>query len=275
MTAWHEAQKTNGENSQAQQRLDQVMRIFASATLETSPAELEIIYRVLADRKLNVYMKSSDGRKLPVPIAFRFEESGVDAEMITDLLDGVSSDGSLTIKKIRQSPPDTNKLHLLATPSPQSMGGLDRALIARLQSVLKNHIISIPVTLKPATLALLLNFTGEGMAEERISQFQTSLERGLRQKKYSIAGEFGMNTMEVQGSLRMDSASVGPLVTLNLNITLAFWYDNRALAEGVQLSSGTQVDESEDAAFAVAQGKLMEKCEEEIGRQMKQALGEQ
>ena len=216
-------------------------------------------------------LKTSDDQSLTMPIAFRFQETGVDAEMVTDLPDGVSTSGTLTIKRIHQS--DTNQLHLLATPAPQAISNLDRDLIARLQSVLENHIISIPVTLRPPSLGVLLNLTSADMSQERISQFRRSLEDKLQQKKYSIVEKSDVNTMEVHGDVSMSSVPIGSLVTLNLSINLGFWHDNRAIAENLKLSSGAQVDASEDEAFSVAQRIVIQKCVMEIEKQMNQALG--
>lgn len=67
---------------------------------------------------------------------------------------------------------------------------------------------------------------------------------------------------------------MGSIVTLNLGITLAFWHDNRALTENVKISSGAQMDVSEDDAFAAAQRIAIQKCATEIEKQMKKALGE-
>jgi len=273
MQDWHEALKTDRDNSQAQQRLDQAVRTFAAAALEADPVELEITSHVAINESLMVNLKTSDGQSLPMPVAFRFQEGGVDAEMVTDLLDGVSTNGTLTIKRIHQSPNDTNELHLLATPAPQAMSNLDRELIARLQSVLENHIISIPITLKPPSLGVLLNLTSADMSQERISQFRRSLENKLQQKKYSIVEKSDVNTMEVHGDVSMSSVPIGSLVTLNLSINLGFWHDSRAIAENVKLSSGAQVDASEDEAFAAAQRIVIQKCVAEIEKQMNQALG--
>jgi len=273
MQDWHEALKTDRDNSQAQQRLDQAVRTFAAAALEADPVELEITSRVAIEESLIVSLKTSDGQSLPMPIAFRFQEGGVDAEMITDLLDGVSTNGTLTIKRVHQSPDDTNRLHLLATPAPQAMSNLDRELTARLQSVLENHIISIPITLKPPSLGVLLNLTSADMSQERISQFRRSLEDKLQQKKYSIVGKSDVNTMEVHGDVSMSSVPIGSLVTLNLSINLGFWHDSRAIAENVKLSSGAQVDASEDEAFSVAQRIVIQECVAEIEKQISQALG--
>ena len=273
MQAWHEALEANRDNSQAQQRLDQAVRMFATSTLEADPEELEITSHVAIKENLSVILKANDGQSLPMPIAFRFEESSVDAEMITDMLDGVSSTGKLTITKIRQPPTDTNKLHLLATPAPQAMGNLDKTLTTRLQSVLEKHLISIPVKLRPPRLAVLLSLTSADMSQERISQFQRNLEDKLRQKKYDIVEKSDVNTMDIRGNLRMSSTPVGSLVTLSLSATLAFWHDNRVLADGIKLSSGAQMDISTDEAFAVAQRIVIEKCETEIEKQINQALG--
>jgi len=274
MQAYHDAVKANSEHPRAQQRLDQTLRMFATATLEANPAELTMTSRISIKENLSVSLKTSDGQSLPMPIAFRFEESGIDAEMVTDLLDNVSSTGTLTINKIRQSPTDTNKFHLLAIPSPQAMSNLDKMLISRLQSVLGKHIISIPVTLKPPSLAISLNLTSADMSQERMSEFRGNLEDKLRQKKYEIVEKSDVNTMEVRGELRMSSAPIGSIVALNMSITLAFWHDSRALEENVNISSGKQVDISEDEAFAAAQRIAIQKCADEIEKQMKKALSD-
>ena len=79
--------------------------------------------------------------------------------------------------------------------------------------------------------------------------------------------------MEMHGDIRMSSAPVGSITTLNLSITLAFWHDGRALTKDVKISSGAQMDISADEAFAAAQRILIQKCEVEIEKRMKQALG--
>ena len=63
-------------------------------------------------------------------------------------------------------------------------------------------------------------------------------------------------------------------MTLSLAATLAFWHDSHPLEENVQINSGAQVDESEDAVFAAAQRIVIQKCVAEIGRLMEKALGE-
>ena len=127
--------------------------------------------------------------------------------------------------------------------------------------------------LKPPRLAVLLNLTSADISQERLSRFQRNLENKLRQKKYDIVEKSDVNTMDIRGDLRMSSAPVGSLMTLNLSVTLAFWHDNRVLAESIKLSSGTQMDISIDEAFAVAQRRVIKKCETEIEKQIKRALG--
>jgi hypothetical protein len=121
-------------------------------------------------------------------------------------------------------------------------------------------------------ITISLTFTHTGLTDAQADQFRKRFADQLRQKGYSVTTQADGNSVEVRGVLELKTAPVGPLVSMNLSVTLSWWRRGRAFAEGRRFNSGVQLGKSEGEAFDAAERGLLRKCVAEIVRQVKGGL---